>query len=226
MSASPQTLASLGEETLYTIPYEGTHTLPPLGISADAAEDRKTASEVTLKEVIGSGGMGVVHLASRRRNSQMQSSIGANMTAVTENRIWASSKPAVPTGLVTTTAKSAESPVATMAINVHGRRAVLSVGSAMAGIVLHRGLAAHYGQPAFEIILIEMLIIGIATVNSAPSLRSGPFIAAVALCCIPFSMVVPAGITAAGLLMCIVMGGALLYEWVIVDRFRGPPSNL
>ena len=113
-----------------------------------------------------------------------------------------------------------------LAINVHGRRAVLSVGSAMAGIVLHRGLAAHYGQPAFEIILIDMLIIGIATVNSAPSLRSGPFIAAVALCCIPFSMVVPAGITAAGLLMCIVMGGALLYEWVIVDRFRGPPSNL
>ena len=109
-----------------------------------------------------------------------------------------------------------------LSVNVHGRRAVMSVTSAMTGILIHRGLASHYGRPAFETILVDMILIGLATVNASPSLRAGPFIAAVALWCIPFCMVVPSGITSAGVLMGIVMGGSLLYEWVFARRFRPP----
>ena len=96
--------------------------------------------------------------------------------------------------------------------NVHGHRAVLAVTSAMAAVVIHRGIAWHYEQPAFVTIIIDMLLIAMATINTAPSLKRGTLIAALALLFIPVCMVFPKTIQAVGVVCCVI-NGILLYEW-------------
>ena len=108
-----------------------------------------------------------------------------------------------------------------LVVNVHGRRAVLAVTSAMCGIVLHRGLAWHYGHSALSTIVVDLLLIALATVNASPALRSGPLVAAMALLFIPPCVLWPVVIPPAGVLISCLMGGSVLVEWV----FLGPAAK-
>ena len=110
-------------------------------------------------------------------------------------------------------------------VNVHGQRAVLAVTSALTGMVLHRGLAWHFDQPAQVTIVVDMLLVALATINAAPSLRRGPLIAAVALLTIPVCVLVPDSFVTTGVLIGMVMGGSILYEWVFErERFTKSTS--
>ena len=97
-------------------------------------------------------------------------------------------------------------------------------------MLLHRGLAWHYDLPAPVTILVDLVIIAAATVNAAPSLRSGPVIALTALGCIPLAMLVSGAIYFVAIIMGLVMGGAVLYEWALARGGRpggrsGPPVH-
>ena len=101
-------------------------------------------------------------------------------------------------------------------VNVLGQRAVLAVTSALSGMVLHRGLAWPDRLPYDD---CSRYVVGCPSDQMSPSLKEA-LIAAVAFdhsglcaCSEPF--------VATGVLIGMVMGGSILYEWVF-ERERFP----
>ena len=65
----------------------------------------------------------------------------------------------------------------TLFFDPNGRRATFSIVGGFAGMCLHRWFAMQYDHNPSEIITIDMIIVGMALLNSAPAIRSGPWLA-------------------------------------------------
>jgi hypothetical protein len=112
-------------------------------------------------------------------------------------------------------------------VNIHGKRAIISITSALSGLIVHRGLAWYFGQDPSATITIDMLLIALATINGSPSLKRGPLIAFFSLSTIPLILLFPSLIAPSGVLMGLVMGGVIFYEWVYEkQRFSNPGEQI